>query len=81
MEETCSECAFDESLAQPKDVALALPPLATAIGDDIRANPQSSTGAGCRRTCGLRWNTLGTFANRWPSIAGSSKAHSPKIIR
>ena len=37
MEETCSECAFDESLAQPTDVALALPPLATAIGDDIRA--------------------------------------------
>jgi hypothetical protein len=37
MEETCSECAFDESLAQPRDVALALPPLATVIGDDIRA--------------------------------------------
>jgi hypothetical protein len=37
MEETCRECAFDKSLAQPKDVALALPPLATAIGDDIAA--------------------------------------------
>ena len=37
MEETCSECVFDESLAQPRDVALALPPLATVIGDDIRA--------------------------------------------
>jgi hypothetical protein len=37
MEETCSECAFDESLAQPADVALALTPLAAAIGDDIRA--------------------------------------------
>jgi hypothetical protein len=37
MEETCSECAFDESVVQPRDVALALPPLATAIGDDIRA--------------------------------------------
>jgi DinB superfamily len=36
MEETCGECAFDESLARPRDVALALPPLATAIGDDIR---------------------------------------------
>ena len=37
MEETCSECAFDESLAEPKDVALALTPLATAIGEDVRA--------------------------------------------
>lgn len=37
MEETCSECAFDESLAQPNDVALALPPLAAAIGNDVRA--------------------------------------------
>ena len=37
MEETCRECAFDESLAQPKDVALALRPLTTAIGNDIRA--------------------------------------------
>jgi hypothetical protein len=37
MEETCGECKFDESLAPPGDVALALPPLATAIGDDIRA--------------------------------------------
>jgi hypothetical protein len=37
MEETCGECAFDESLAQPADVALALTPLAAAIGDDIRA--------------------------------------------
>jgi hypothetical protein len=37
MEETCSECAFDESLARPEDVALALPPLATAIGNDIGA--------------------------------------------
>ncbi|MGC1740188.1 DinB family protein [Mycobacterium sp.] len=37
MEETCSECAFDESLAQPKDVALALTTLATAIGEDVRA--------------------------------------------
>jgi hypothetical protein len=37
MEETCSECAFDEPLAQPKDVALALPQLTTAIGNDIRA--------------------------------------------
>jgi hypothetical protein len=37
MEETCGECAFDESLTQPEDVALALPSLATAIGDDIRA--------------------------------------------
>jgi len=37
MEETCRECAFDESLAPPKDVALELPPLTTAIGNDIRA--------------------------------------------
>src|SRR5271156_3708171 len=37
MEETCSECTFDESLAQPNDVARALPPLATAIGHDVRA--------------------------------------------
>lgn len=37
MEETCGECAFDESLTQPEDVALALPSVATAIGDDIRA--------------------------------------------
>ena len=39
MEQTCSECAFDESLARPTDVALALPPLAAAIGDHIRALP------------------------------------------
>ena len=32
-----TECAPDESLAQPKDVALALPPLVAAIGNDIRA--------------------------------------------
>ena len=37
MEETCSECGFDESQAEPEDVALALTPLATAIGDDIGA--------------------------------------------
>lgn len=37
MEETCRECAFDESLAQPRDVAVALPPLAASIGSDIRA--------------------------------------------
>jgi hypothetical protein len=39
MEESCSECRFDESHAQPKDVALALPSLATAIGDDVGALP------------------------------------------
>ena len=39
MEETCSECSFDESHTEPKDVALALPLLATAIGDDIAALP------------------------------------------
>lgn len=37
VEETCSECAFDESLAQPGEVALALPSLAAAVGNDIRA--------------------------------------------
>jgi DinB superfamily len=35
MEEMCSECGFDESLTQPEDVALALRPLAAAIGEDI----------------------------------------------
>jgi hypothetical protein len=39
MEETCRSCAFNESLAQPRGVAQALPLLATAIGDDIRALP------------------------------------------
>ncbi len=39
MEEICRECAFDESLAQPADVALALRPLAMAIADDVRGLP------------------------------------------
>jgi hypothetical protein len=39
MEETCSECRFNESRAQPADVALALTPLAAELGEDIRALP------------------------------------------
>ena len=71
MEETCSECAFDESLAQPADVALALPSLAAAIGEDIRA---LSAELARRRPAPDVWspvgNTLGTCGKRWPSIAG-----------
>ncbi len=39
MEQTCHECRFDESRAEPGDVALALPTLAAAIGDDVTALP------------------------------------------
>jgi hypothetical protein len=37
MQETCSECDFDQSATPPRDVAAALPPLSLAIGDGIRA--------------------------------------------
>jgi hypothetical protein len=37
VEEVCSQCDFDESKTPPREVPVALAPLALAIGDSIRA--------------------------------------------
>jgi hypothetical protein len=66
MEETCSECTFDESLAKPKDVALALPPLTTAIGNDIRA---LSTELGRRRPSPEVWSPVEYLGHLRESMA------------
>lgn len=66
MEEICHECEFDESMTSPGDVAAALPPLARAIGDSVRAlSPQTAR----RRPSRQVWSPLEYLGHLRESMA------------
>lgn len=66
MEQVCSACNFDQSATPPRDVALALTPLAVAIGDSIRAIDE---GALRRRPESAVWSPLEYLGHLRESMA------------